>query len=514
MKSLYPIRQVSLLSATTNLRKSVKHLFVLWFLSFAVSSAFAQGLVFQNAKLEKGKAGADKAVYRFPKVKTGLDALVTIKGRSDKEVSLVSIDVTSSGHLQSFQPQVSYNGGNAPGKAKWYMDFEVTLVKAGTNERTVVSEIDATALDIDGNGDKIREFIIFNDPINVTTEMVSSLKIDEYPVIDFDAEDGDPVMCGGCSKASALVLCGSCNGSGLISSIINGLLKTGACTRCAGTGKIHSTCGCPYLPVKGNSKGTGKSFTYTGPTTNYASIDTFATQVMVTGTWGNTDEVIFRIGAENLSSGSQGAADRMYSLWFKEFRYIGASMLPVQLGDFKAAMAKSNVLLNWSAEVERNTRHFAVERSVDGKHFQEIGSVSAAGNSDVTRNYSYTDTKPVATAGMIYYRLRTVDMDGRNDYSAVRTVRMITAASSNTIAISTYPNPTVNALNISVPANWQGKQVTFEIFNVSGLLVKTVVNNNAGQVEHMQVTALSRGLYIVKATAGDVSATQRIVKSN
>ena len=97
----------------------------------------------------------------------------------------------------------------------------------------------------------------------------------------------------------------------------------------------------------------------------------------------------------------------------------------------------------------------------------------------------------------------------------MRTVRITAAAATaGSMAISTYPNPTVDALNITVPANWQGKKVTFEIFNVNGLLVKTVVNSNAGQVEHMQVTALSRGLYIVKATAGEVSATGRIVKSN
>jgi hypothetical protein len=235
---------------------------------------------------------------------------------------------------------------------------------------------------------------------------------------------------------------------------------------------------------------------------------------MVTGTWGNTDEIVFRIGAENLSSGSQGAADRMYSLWFKEFRYIGASMLPVQLSDWKAAMAKRDVLLNWTAALERNTRHFVVERSFDGTAFSAIGQVSAAGNSDVKRDYSYTDSKPGFNAGVIYYRLATVSSDGKTEYSAVRTVRVAPAATAGTIAISTYPNPTVNGLNITVPANWQGKKVTFEIFNVNGLLVKTVVNNNAGQVEHMQVSALSRGLYIVKATAGEVSATQRIVKSN
>jgi hypothetical protein len=346
---------------------------------------------------------------------------------------------------------------------------------------------------------------------------VSSLKIDELPVIDFDAEDGDPVMCGNCKASSPLVLCGSCSGSGLISTIINGLLKSSDCSKCNGSGKLHAGCGHPYKISNsgtGSASGSGKAFTYTGPTTNYASIDTFATQVMVTGTWVNTDEVTFRIGAENLSSTSQDAADRMYSIWFKEFRYIGASMLPVQLSNFNAAMARSNVQLNWSAEVERNTSHFVVERSVDGKTFSEVGVVAAAGNSNLKRDYSYTDTKVGSNVGMIYYRLRTVDLDGRKDYSDVRTVRVVNAAASTAIAISTYPNPTVNALNITIPANWQGKKVTFEIYNANGTLVKSVVNSNAGQVEQMQVTALSRGLYIVKATAGEESASQRLVKSN
>ena len=154
-----------------------------------------------------------------------------------------------------------------------------------------------------------------------------------------------------------------------------------------------------------------------------------------------------------------------------------------------------------------------VERSVDRRTFSEVGVVAAAGNSQVKRDYTYTDSKAGANAGVIYYRLLTVDLDGKKDYSDVKTVRIV-AASSNAIAISTYPDPTVNALNIAVPANWQGKKVIFEIYNANGVLVKSVVNNHAAQVEQMQVTAFTPGLYIVKATAGEESATQRLVKSN
>lgn len=268
-------------------------------------------------------------------------------------------------------------------------------------------------------------------------------------------------------------------------------------------------CGHPYKASNGN--GSGKSFTYTGPVTNYANIDTFATQVMVTGTWVDTDEVIFRIGAENISGGSQGAADRMYSLWFKEFRYLGAALLPVKLSNWKASLVKSTAVLNWTATQENNVSHYSIERSYDGRNYSEVGSVTASVNSDLKKDYSYTDNKAAMNTAVCYYRLKTIDRDGKFQYSDVRTVK---AGAASNLVITTYPNPTVNVLNIVVPASWQGKKVTFEIFNMNGTLVKSVVNTSAGQMEGMQVSALNRGVYIVKATAAEESAIERMVKSN
>src|SRR5690348_9146065 len=51
--------------------------------------------VFRNATLAAGTAGADGAVYRFPSVATGIDALVKINGRSSSLVKLVSIDLSN-----------------------------------------------------------------------------------------------------------------------------------------------------------------------------------------------------------------------------------------------------------------------------------------------------------------------------------------------------------------------------------------------------------------------------------
>ena len=508
MNSLQSLRKVASLINLSG-KNAILVFFVLISI-FSFQSSFAQGLVFQNSRLESGKAGADKSVYRFPNVKTGFDALVTIKGRSSTKVALVNIDVTASGHSKAFQPQVTYNGGTVTGRVKWYMDFEVVFVQAGTTKRSKLSEIDVTALDIDGNGDKIREYVVFTDPVNVEMETVSSLIPDELPMIDFDAVDGDPILCGKCSRLSAIVLCFTCDGTGSVSTNSGGTgTRTTTCGTCAGSGMIHSLCNHPYTAKSGTSSGSGKSFEYSGPTTNYSNIDTLATQVMVTGTWANTDEVTFRVGAENTTTGSNSAADRMYSLWFKSFRYLGTAFLPVTLADWKANLSNDNVVLNWTALLEREVSHYRIERSFDGVHFESITRLNATGNGAPKKNYNYTDNIKTSQA-CVYYRLISVDLNGKDRVSEVRVVRL---NNINTIAIAAYPNPVVNELRITIPSNWQGKNVNFEIFNINGIAVKHITSNRAAGMESVNVQDLAAGLYIVKATNGSESATQRIVKS-
>jgi hypothetical protein len=503
MNTLYPLCMAFMHVKS----KTLLFVFVLSTLTF--TNSYSQGLVFKNSRLESGKAGADKSTYRFPNVKPGHDALVSIKGRSSTKVELESIDITNSGHADAFQPQVSYNNGTVTGKVKWYMDFEVVIVKAGTKQRVQLDEISCTALDVDGNGDKIREYIVYTDPINVEIEMGTSLLPNDLPMIDFDAENGDAIECGRCNRLSPIVLCSPCNGSGWIGTLVNGILKPQDCGRCGGVGKLHSACGHAYSSQRsGTSSGSGKSFVYTGPTTNYNNIDTFATQVMVTGTWINTDEIIFRVGAENTTTGTNGAADRLYSLYFKTFRYVGATFLPVTLVDWKADLVKKNVNLKWTSTIEKNASHYAIERSFDGKNFRTIATVSAAGNSENRKDYAYTDHIG-DNQGVVYYRLVSADVDGKKRVSEIRTVRTAT----NTLEISVYPNPVVNDLRIAVPANWQGKKVNFEIVNTSGVAVNRMVKDRAMSTETVAVNQLMPGLYIVKATCGSESAVQQLVKS-
>ncbi|MGO8056169.1 hypothetical protein, partial [Rhizobium leguminosarum] len=78
---------------TIILRKGVLLLILSLYSFFALS----QDLIFKNAILESGVAGSDGAIYRFIKVNSKVDALVTISARSSAQVKLQDIDKKAAG---------------------------------------------------------------------------------------------------------------------------------------------------------------------------------------------------------------------------------------------------------------------------------------------------------------------------------------------------------------------------------------------------------------------------------
>jgi hypothetical protein len=97
-----------------------------------------------------------------------------------------------------------------------------------------------------------------------------------------------------------------------------------------------------------------------------------------------------------------------------------SGVLPVKLTDFNAQTIDNKVELGWETAWERNSKEFIVQRSSDLKEFGDIGRVTAAGETDGRRQYSFTDNTPLL--GASYYRLRMVDQDGSYEYSKVKDV--------------------------------------------------------------------------------------------
>jgi hypothetical protein len=115
------------------------------FLSISVVFGQAPKFSFQNPTLISGTDKQVNAVYRFPSVITGVDALVTIQGITGN-ISLRNIDRTADGYGEAFQPEYKIGGlSNA------YIDFLITFVQAGTNTSLNQPLVDVTGLDIDGD---------------------------------------------------------------------------------------------------------------------------------------------------------------------------------------------------------------------------------------------------------------------------------------------------------------------------------------------------------------------------
>jgi hypothetical protein len=120
------------------------------------------------------------------------------------------------------------------------------------------------------------------------------------------------------------------------------------------------------------------------------------------------------------------------------------SVLPVELTAFSGWEENGQVQLAWTTQSERNSDYFVVEKSQDGRLFEAIGNVEAAGFSLVRIDYSFAD--PAPGPGANYYRLRQVDFDGTVNFSKVIEVWLPDAA-----AVAVYPNPFQEFVHLKLP---------------------------------------------------------------
>lgn len=73
------------------------------------------------------------------------------------------------------------------------------------------------------------------------------------------------------------------------------------------------------------------------------------------------------------------------------FAKTTADALPARIASFTAPAQNDRVLIQWSTATEANTKDFTIERSFDGSHSENIGTVAKSGNSNVRREYTFSD---------------------------------------------------------------------------------------------------------------------------
>jgi hypothetical protein len=418
-------------------------------LSFASFSQTIPELVFTNPVLISGTAGQDGAKYRFSNVTTGTNALDAIVEIKGRSANDVVLkSIDSSGVGWNKAFQPTLGIPGVGANREWWMEFKLEFVNAGTNNKKKIDTFYVTGLDIDGDGSHLNEW----------AEMKKAKQLQV-------------------ASTSNLV-------SSLLATVIDLL----------------------------NLDNDGNDYRVNGPTTNYGSIDTGGTAVMATYKYAKKDQIEFKIGGKTNSTGGSSAAGgmRMNSLWFKQFS-LTQSTLPVSLVDFSAILNKNKVDLKWITATEKNASRFEIERSTDGTNYNQVAMAFAYGNTSENKTYSFSDDINNVQSSMIYYRLRSVDMDGKSQLSQVRIIRI--GKQGEMLKMVIYPNPVSSELRITIPEEWQNKQVLMEVFNQNGQKLKTLKINHISQTETIAVNDLAKGFYCVKATCGSEVAQQKFIKN-
>ncbi|MEW6470506.1 MAG: T9SS type A sorting domain-containing protein [Bacteroidota bacterium] len=138
-----------------------------------------------------------------------------------------------------------------------------------------------------------------------------------------------------------------------------------------------------------------------------------------------------------------------------------ASPLPISLLNFSVKPLSHSVVITWETVSEINNDYFTVERSSNGAHFEELETVTGAGNSTTVKNYELIDEQPIV--GTSYYRLKQTDYDGKISYSHIVSANIQLPVFS----VSIHPNPTCGKFTISAT----DKMSAVRIYNSLGMLI-------------------------------------------
>lgn len=149
----------------------------------------------------------------------------------------------------------------------------------------------------------------------------------------------------------------------------------------------------------------------------------------------------------------------------------------------------SGAKLFWEVHNEPSITKYEIERSVDGKNFQKISTVTAT----MTGNYHFTDQHP---KDKNFYRIKAIDVGGTYRFSSVVSMQHGKAG----IALTAYPSPAQSTITVQhASAGSAGKII---ITSIDGRIIKTVQPQKGSQQTSVDVHSVNKGAYVVQFQNG------------
>lgn len=185
-------------------------------------------------------------------------------------------------------------------------------------------------------------------------------------------------------------------------------------------------------------------------------------------------------------------------------------VLSLKLAEFTAQQKNEYAELNWKTASGSTASQFIVERSTDGTSFREAGIVFSKSGSDETVAYKFKEQLRTGNGSTVYYRIRSEDNRGKYEYSDIRAVKIGSTVTAE--MITTYPNPVVSKMNITVPAVWSGKQISYEVVDLNGKTAARFSGTVNSSSQEVNIGQLSKGYYYLRVNCNGEQVSKKIYK--
>ena len=186
--------------------------------------------------------------------------------------------------------------------------------------------------------------------------------------------------------------------------------------------------------------------------------------------------------------------------------------LPIKWEKFETSvLSDCSVQLSWrTATDETDVAKYLVERSTDGRNYEDIASIEAIGHS-----FSYNDKTLLQGTVKAIYRILAIDNDGKRTYSSVNAVQ---SCGQKQTQIKIYPTITSNYFVLSATYPQQVKELLVEVIDAGGrkIMVKQVPAVNGSQTFYFNKRPAAGSYFVVVRNdeTSEILHSQKITTAN
>ena len=195
-----------------------------------------------------------------------------------------------------------------------------------------------------------------------------------------------------------------------------------------------------------------------------------------------------------------------------------ALTVPTGFIDFGATWDSSGnqVKVTWGVNSEISINRYGIERSLDGIQFEEVGLVTAIGNTDTTQRYSYYDN--IGALVTVQYRIRQYTNDGAQETTPNINFTLLGVGNDHFSPWSfrlqqNYPNPfnPTTTIMFQIPV---AQRTTLKVFDILGREISTLIDDELSAGDHIVTwdsSIVATGVYFYRLQSGNFSGTKKMI---